>query len=302
MSKPTVSKHITTLEKHLGARLLRRTTRTLGLTEIGANFYAHCQKVMAEIEAAEVEVLRSSTEPRGTLRISAPTSFGCRPVALSLSDFQDRYPDIKVELALTDRIVDLVTEGFDLAVRIAPSEPSGMGFRLLAPCVHVVCAAPGYCERHGTPEAPLDLRSHNCLIHSEIATGDTWELHGPDGPETVRVTGRLRTDNGEALRLAVLAGFGLALLPTLLVDDDLRSGRLRNVLPAYRDNRRSVYAVWPYTGHVVPKTRACLGYLELWFSQRPPEGGTSRVGPAGRQPIRSGGMWPAERNGTAVAE
>lgn len=269
MSKATVSKHVTALEKHLDSRLLNRTTRTLRLTEVGANFYVHCQKAMGEMEAAEAEVSRSSTEPRGRLRISAPTPFGCRPVASVLGEFMDRYPDIQIDLVLSDHIADLNREGFDLAIRITRREPSRMLFRLLASCVFIVCAAPSYCERYGMPRVPSDLTNHHCLICAHGAIGDNWGLEGPNGRETVTVAGRLRINNCEALRLALLSGLGIGLMPTFLVADDIRAGRLCNVLPAYQESGYSIFAVYSSDSHAVPKVQAFIDHLEAHFRQSP---------------------------------
>lgn len=173
MSKPTVSKHITTLERHLGARLLNRTTRSIGLTEIGTNFYGHCRNIMTELETAESEVLQSSSAPRGRLRITAPNCFGDQRLAPALPEFLDMYPDVEIDLTLENRFVDLIKEGLDLAIRITRNAPTNHGFRYLAPFVRIVCAGPAYCERHGRPVTALDLVNHNCLVNPCFATSDT---------------------------------------------------------------------------------------------------------------------------------
>ena len=192
MSKPTVGKHITTLEQHLGARLLNRTTRSLGLTEIGARFYGHCQNIMAEMATAEAEVLQFSGAPRGPLRIGAPVCFGDRCVAPELPEFPDRYPDIEIDLSLGNHHVDLIKEGYDPAVRVTRNEPAGLVSTYLAPCTHLVCATPEYLERHGRPRTVADLARHNCLMYVSFGSGHSWQLDGPNGPETVKVSGRFQ--------------------------------------------------------------------------------------------------------------
>ena len=261
LSKPTVSKHIATLEDHLGARLLNRTTRSLGLTEIGKRFHVHCRTIMAELDAAETEVLLSSAAPRGRLRITAPSWFGDRLVTAELPDFLALYPDIEIEMSLTNRFVDLIKEDFDLAIRIAPEPPAGLGFRHLLPCVHIVCAAPCYCDRHGRPARPGDLGRHSCLVSTSFASGDCWRLAGPDGVETVKVSGRFRADNGNALHMALLSGLGLSLIPQILVEDDLKTGRLCNALPDYQENSYSILALYPHEHGVPPKVQAVVDHL-----------------------------------------
>jgi DNA-binding transcriptional LysR family regulator len=261
MSKPTVSKHITTLERHLGARLLNRTTRSLGLTEIGARFYGHCQNIMAEVATAEAEVLQSSGTPRGRLRITAPVCFGDRCLAPELPEFLERYPDIQIELSLSNQHVDLIKEGYDLAVRITRNEPAGLLSTYLAPCSHVVCATPQYLERHAKPRRVADLAEHECLMYVFFGSGHSWQLDGPSGTETVRVNGRFQANNGDALRQALLAGLGIALMPTYLVGEDLAAGRLVDVLPGYRENTYSILAVHPEEGRDLPKIQALVEYL-----------------------------------------
>lgn len=278
MSKPTVSKHISMLEAHLGARLLNRTTRSLGLTEVGANFYGHCRNIMAELEVAEGEVVRSGSAPRGRLRVSAPTCFGDRWVAPALPEFLDMYPDLEIDLALDNGFVDLIRDGFDLAIRITREPPAGLGFRRLAPFLHLVYGAPGYGERFGWPETPRHLAGHNCLINPYFAAGDCWQLSGPNGVEAVKVAGRFRADDGGALRSAVLAGCGLALMPSFLVAADVVAGRLCDALPGYRENSFAVYAVYPETDRIAPKVQAFLNYLEPRLGACGPRGQMSDVG------------------------
>jgi DNA-binding transcriptional LysR family regulator len=263
LSKATVSKQVATLEERLGARLLNRTTRSLGLTEIGSKFYAHCQQIMAELETAEDEVTQFSTEPRGTLRITAPVSFGARYLAPDVCDFLQLYPSIQVDLALSDRTLGLSEGSFDLAIRITQKVPAHLRSTRLARCVHLVCAAPSYCRRHGKPQDAEYLAAHTCLVYVHRASGDTWCVDGPSGPTAVRVTGSLRTNNGDAMREALLSGLGIGLMPLFLVADDLKAGRLCDVLPGYRDRSYSIYAVYPDHGAVLPKVRVFVNFLQM---------------------------------------
>ncbi len=263
MSKPTVSKNVTALERQLGARLLNRTTRSLGLTEIGTRFYAHCQTIMAELEVAEREVLQFSDAPRGRLRISVQPCFGLHCMVSELPEFLDLYPDIEIDLMLDNRPTDLIGEGVDMAIRIAQGEPAGLRAVSLVDCVHLVCGAPRYFERCGLPRTPGDLANHNCLGYVHNGSTDTWQLEGPRGLEPVMVKGRLRANSGDALRVALLSGLGVGLMPAFLVDEDLEAGRLCDALPGYRDNSHSVFAVYPHGNYVSPKVQAFIEYLEM---------------------------------------
>lgn len=295
MSKATVSKHVSMLEEHLGARLLNRTTRSLGLTEAGARFYAHCQKIVAELSTAETELMDAGAAPSGTLRVSAPTCFGTRHLAPLLGDFLRRYPDLEIDMTLADRKIDLIEASHDVAVRIARQAFPGLCSRRLASSPQVVCAVPAYIARYGRPSAPENLVDHNALTHACLTTGDIWTLEGPGGPKSVKVRGRLRANNGSALRPALLTGFGLALMPTFLVGEDLDAGRLVNLLPDYQDNSYSVYAIYAHDRHVSPKVEAFVDFLEQQFGDRPHwHGGQAEAAPL-RTPSGAAGQSGATR-------
>lgn len=262
MSKATVSKHVTMLEAHLGTRLLNRTTRSLGLTEDGARFYAHCRNILAELASAETELLQAGASPRGRLRVNAPTFFGSRRLAPALYDFLESYPELEVELTLCDEEDDLVAVGMDVAIRVSREPEAGTRATRLAPCAMVVCGAPRYLERYGAPAVPGDLVRHNCLSYVPSPDADVWCLDGPTGEARIKVRGRFRANDAEALRSAVLSGFGLALMPTLQVAEDLRAGDLVEVLPGYQARSHSIYVIHPNGGQVPAKTRAFIGFLE----------------------------------------
>ena len=268
-SKSAVSKAVSQLEDRLGARLLNRTTRRLSLTEAGTAYYERAARILAEAAEADETVSALQDEPRGTLRVNAPMSFGQRHLAPAIGAFLKRYPALRLDITLADRFVDLVGEGYDVAIRIAALPDSSLIAAKLAPNRRVVCASPGYFARAGTPLHPHDLVDHNCFGYAYQATGDTWRFLGPDGPTAVRVTGSLTANNGEILRAAMREGLGLALVPTFSISDELRSGELVAVLPDYLDVETSVYAVYPHSRHLSAKVRAFVDFLRDRFGPEP---------------------------------
>jgi len=270
MSQPVVSKAVTRLEEKLGARLLNRTTRRLSLTEAGSELYRRSVRALQEIENAELEVARFQTEPRGTLRVSAPMSFSILQLGSKLQSFLDRYPGVSVELNLDDRRVDLVDEGFDIAIRIANLQDSSLVARKIAPCRQVICAAPSYLEKHGVPELPEDLLEHNCILYSFLTNAREWRLTDPQGEtHVVPLKGSLQTNNGLVNRAAALSGIGLVMLPTFYVGDQIRSGELKPVLCRFRPADMAVYAVYPERRNLTPKVRAFIDFLAQTFGPEP---------------------------------
>jgi DNA-binding transcriptional LysR family regulator len=266
LSKSAVSKQVSRLEDRLGLRLLNRTTRRLSLTEGGATFYQGCQRVVAEAEAAEQAVTHLASAPRGRLRVNAPMSFGVRHVSPALPEFLTRYPELTIDLALNDRVVDLVEEGFDLGIRIGRLTDSSLVARRLAPNRAVLSAAPGYLEARGMPRRPAELESHACLIYSYQATGEGWRLAGPEGERHFKVSGPLRVNNGAAILAAACGGLGVALLPCFICGEDLRAGRLVRVLPDWEAPPDSaVSAVYPAARHLSPKVRVFVDFLAERF-------------------------------------
>lgn len=265
LSKSAVSKQVARLEDRLGARLINRTTRRLSLTAAGTAFYERCARVIAEAEEAERAVSSLHAEPRGVLKVNAPMSFATLQLAPAIPEFMARYPELAVDLTLNDRMVDLVDEGFDVAVRIARLTDSSLIARRLAPSRRLVVASPDYFARRGTPARPEDLKNHNCLLYAYTLTGDEWRFRD----QSVRVTGNLKANNGEVLRAAVLAGAGVALMPTFIVGDDVRAGRLQAVLGAWEDHSSSVYAVYPHARYLSTKVRVFVDYLAGRFGARP---------------------------------
>lgn len=268
LSKSTVSKAVSGLEDRFGARLLNRTTRRLSLTEAGMAFYDRCSRMVAEAAAAEESISELSAGPRGTLRVTAPLSFGFLHLAPLVPAFLESYPHIDLDMNLTDEFVDVVEGGFDLAVRVGRLVDSRLMARKLAPCRFAVCGAPAYFERHGAPQSPRDLSRHFCMRYSHLATQDEWHFEGPEGRVSVRIGGRFRSDNGDALRAAALEGLGLLYTPTFIVGDDLRAGRLVEVLSDYLWET-GVYAVYPSGRYVPAKLRVFVDFLVKRFGPAP---------------------------------
>lgn len=271
MSQPVVSKAVTRLEEKLGARLLNRTTRRLSLTEAGAELYRRSARALAEIEDAELEVARFQTEPRGTLRVSAPTSFSILHLGPALQTFTERFPSVSVEMHLDDRQVDLVEEGYDLAIRIARLQDSNLIARKLAPCRQVLCASPSYLAKRGVPERPEDLLEHNCIVYSLVSTPREWRLIDSNSETSVvPINGALTSNNGLLNRSAAIAGAGIVLLPAFYIGEELRSGQLKAVLTEFKLAELAIYAVYPERRNLTPKVRAFVDFLAATLGPVPP--------------------------------
>jgi DNA-binding transcriptional LysR family regulator len=269
VSKSAVSAHVQRLEARLGVRLLHRTTRRLSVTEAGAAYYRHCARILAEAAAAEQAAGALQREPRGTLRISAPDSFGWMHVAPAVPAFLRRYPELGVDIALSAAHVDLVEQGLDLAIRIGVLEDSPLVVRRLAPSRLVLAAAPAYLKAQGKPRRPDELSRHNCLCNNLLPWGDEWRLVGKGGELRVAVGGSFRSNNAETLRAAALDGIGIALLPSWAVAEPLRRGALRRVLPGWEPPGSTIYAVYPDNRLMSMKVRAFVDHLARSFGRTP---------------------------------
>ncbi|KFC73352.1 NADH-quinone oxidoreductase subunit I [Bosea sp. LC85] len=266
LSPAVISKRIRRLEERLGVRLLQRTTRQLSLTEAGQGFYERVVSILSSIEDAEAWVASGAGQARGTLRVSAPTSFGRLHIAPHLKPFLDANPMVTVDLILSDSFVDIIAEGFDLAVRIADLQDSSLVAKRLAPNHRVLCAAPDYVGAHGIPASIEELSHHTLIAHNT----DQWRLDGPIGPVGVRVNGPLRTNSSEVVREALLAGVGIALRSTWDVGPELKTGQLVRVLPDYSVGKRvAVYAVYPSRRHMEQKVRVFVDYLAELYGATP---------------------------------
>lgn len=262
LAKSAVSRRLAELESHLGVSLIQRTTRRLNLTDSGRAYYARCVAILADVEEAESAVSQEHGALRGHLKVALPLAFGLLRLAPLIMDFMTRHPGVRLELDFNDRQVDLMQEGFDLALRIATLEDSSLIARRLAPIRHVVCASPGYLARHGTPRAAADLAQHVCLAYSNVRDPGLWSYRGPDGqPGQVRVPVRLAASSGEFLLRTAIAGEGVVLLPAFYVDEALQSGRLALLLTDHAWPELSAYAVYPPTRHLSSRARAFIDFL-----------------------------------------
>jgi DNA-binding transcriptional LysR family regulator len=266
-TRAAVSKQIGSLEERIGAQLLQRTTRRMYLTEIGEEFYARCARIAAEVDEAEREVASHQGAVRGTLRVGAPVTFGRRYLAPVVSGFLAEYPDVQLDLVLSDTPRSLESEDFDASIRVAPRPESGEVARLLAPSHHVVCGAPAYFDAHGVPERPEDLLGHACLLYSSLPTPSVWRF---SSGKTVRVRGRFAVNHGESLRRAAIDGLGIAYMPTFIVGEDLEEGQLVSVLDRYAHSVQKVWVVHPRSRNLAPKVRVFVEFLAQHFEGGPP--------------------------------
>ncbi len=269
-SQPVVSKAVTRLEEKLGARLLNRTTRRLSLTEAGSELYRRSGRALKEIEDAELEIARFQTEPRGTLRVAAPMSFSILQLGPFIQEFLRSYPGVSLELNMNDQQVDLVEEGYDLAIRIGQLQSSNLVARKITPCRQVMCASPAYLAKHGTPERPEDLLEHNCIVYSFQMTPREWRLMDADGEtHVVPVHGTLHSNSGLVNREAAIAGAGIVMLPTFYIGEQVKSGVLQPVLCKFKPPELAVSVVYPERRNLMPKVRAFIDALAEKFGGGP---------------------------------
>ncbi|WP_421654441.1 LysR family transcriptional regulator [Leptothermofonsia sp. ETS-13] len=267
MSRSQVNKLVIALENELGVQLLHRSTRVVTPTETGLAFHERCVEILASLEEAEQSVTRLQVEPRGRLRVNAPMSFGTMHLAPALADFLVQYPDLQVQLTLSDRFIDPIEEGFDVTVRIAkPQESASLIVHPLMSAQRVLCAAPSYLEMNGNPTCPDELYHHSCLHYGQLAIENHWTLIGPDGEYTIAVNGVLCSNNGEVLRDAAVRGLGITLLPTFIVGQALQQGTLQIVLPNYHPPELSISVIYPVNRHLSTKVRLLIDFLQERFS------------------------------------
>jgi DNA-binding transcriptional LysR family regulator len=257
LSKSAVSKHVTALEESLGARLLNRTTRRLAPTDAGEEYYRRGTRILAELQEADAAIQEKSKEPRGRLRISAPMSFGIRHLGDAVAVFLRRHPHIQIDLALSDRYVDLVAERFDVAIRIGRLKDSSLHSRVLAPLRMVMCASPAYLKARGTPRKPADLGAHVCLTYTYADGSTSWRLKG----RTMSVTGVAHADNGDILRQLALAGLGIVIQPSFIVGPDVAKGKLVSLMPEHIAQDGAIHAVYPATRHVSGAVRLFIDFM-----------------------------------------
>ena len=260
-SKAVVSKYINALEDHLGVELLRRTTRSLSLTEAGRHYRKRCADVLGEIESLEASVREDIAAPRGPLRVTAPPGLASHYLHVMTKDFLERYPEVTLDLDLTHRMVDLVEEGIDVAIRVTDPRDSSLVARRIAPAPIIAVAAPSYLRQRGTPKKPADLRDHDCLVDTNFRDQQRWRFRIGDKNETVTVDGPLRVNNPDAVREMAEAGLGIALVPDFVARDALIAGSLCEVLKGRVALHWSILAVYPRRRYLPVRVRAYVDHL-----------------------------------------
>lgn len=268
-SKAAVSRHVEALERRLGARLLQRTTRRLSLTEPGQVFYDRCRELLAALEDAEAEITSHGAAAIGLLRVNAPVTFGVHHLAPLWPAFLARHPKVELDVTLSDRLVDVVEEGYDLVVRIARLDDSSIVSRRIASMRLVLCASPRYVAEHGAPRHPSELAQHAVVGYSYFSSKDEWHFEDPQGrPVSVRTQPAVHTNSGDTGRAMALAHYGIVLQPSFLVAPDLASGALVELMPEYRAAQIGIHAVYPTRRHLSPKVRVLLEFLAESFRGR----------------------------------
>lgn len=271
MSKATVSKAVTRLEERLGARLFNRTSRKIALTDAGQKLSGYAARLLADGEAAESEALAQSVAPRGLVKLAVPMTYGAKSVAPLLPDFLKAYPDVSIDLHLSDAIVDLIGDGFDLGIRIGDLPDSSLVARRIRTMPRHTVAAPSYLKTHGTPTHPSQLADHNCFGYAYLTT--SWHYTNAAGEDAfARPTGRLRVNNGEAVMPALLAGLGIADLPEFIVGDAIAAGKVEVILKDWKQKDGAVHLVMPPGGPRPARVEVLADFL------------TERLGPAGDKP------------------
>jgi DNA-binding transcriptional LysR family regulator len=269
VSRSSVSKAVAKLEHSLGASLLNRSTRHLSLTEIGTAFFDYCTRINYEADQAHKMIESLNAQPRGVLKVAASVAFGTLHIAPAISDFLRHYPELDIDMTITDRVVDLTEEGYDVVVSVTRDLPQALVARKLAPIRRKLCATPDYFDDFGTPLLPQDLVNHNCLDYIHSGDKGLWRFNGPGGEVSVPVSGRLRINDDEALSQVVLGGFGLALLPTFIIGKDIQAKRLKSVLSEYIPVHQHVYALYLPKRNLPLKIRVLIDFLIERFGTEP---------------------------------
>jgi DNA-binding transcriptional LysR family regulator len=270
MSTSAVSRHVAELEAHLDTRLLNRTTRRLSLTESGQAFHERCVQLLADLAEAEETVTAAAMVPRGTLRLTSSITFGVRHLASAIADFSALHPQVGFDVELSDRVVDIVDEGLDLAVRIGAIGSQALIARKVATTQLVLCAAPSYLERRGRPVTPQDLARHTCLTYEYLVARNVWRFRDRQGGEqVVKIGGNAHANNGQFLAALALAGMGIALEPDFIVAPEIRAGALVRVLPGYTPPSSDVYVAYPSRRHLSAKVRVFVDFLARRFAGTP---------------------------------
>lgn len=261
LSQPTISKHVSALEKHLGVKLMNRSTRQLALTELGKEYYHHCTRILDDLEEAEASVGKQQSELTGTLRINVPVSFGRLELLPVLWSFMKEYPAINLDIVMDDHYVDLVKEGIDLAIRIGPLFDSSLVARKLGGYQRVTVATQSYLDEFGEPETIEELKQHSCIVFTLLTTGNKWQYYEKGELKKIRVKGRVSTSSPDTMREAALQGFGIAVAPTWLVQDCIDDGRLKVILSDYTPTAMELNAIYPERHYVAAKVHALIDHM-----------------------------------------
>jgi DNA-binding transcriptional LysR family regulator len=269
LSHTAVSRQIKQLEAHLGAQLLNRTTRRFALTDAGKQYYEASRQILDALDEADRAVTAHQARPSGTLRINAPMAFGTLELAAWLPAFIAQYPELTVDLVCNDRIVDLIEDSFDVALRLTRGLPdSTLIAKKLADSPLLLAASPAYLKQQGTPRTPADLERHNCLVYTQAQHPRVWSFRSPGGEESVTVQGSLQANTSVALRAAALAGLGIISAASFIVHEDVRRGALTALLPDYPQRPRELYALYPQSRHLSPKVRAFIDFATKHYRER----------------------------------
>lgn len=271
LSTSTVSRNLADLEAHLGVRLLNRTTRRLSLTESGQAFYERCVQLLADLEEAEIVATAAAVVPRGTLKLTCSIAFGVRHLGAAITEFAQRFPAMRFEIELSDRMVDIVDEGMDLALRIGEVGAQTLIGRRIGSSQLICCASPDYLARHGTPSVPADLAQHACLTYAYSPNGNVWRFRDARGADqSVRIAGPAHANNGQMLSALAVAGLGIALEPDFIIAPDVQSGALVRLLPGFQPPATAIHAVYPSRRHLSAKVRAFVDFLATYFAAHQP--------------------------------
>lgn len=268
-SQATISKKVAALEAKLGVKLLTRSSRDLSLTQVGAEYYEKCVAIISELDEAEAKARSQLASPKGVIRITAPVVFGRLVLAPIMAEFLSIYPDIKVDLALSDKHVDLITEGVDVAIRAKQLEDSSLVARHLFDNPMLLVASPDYLALQGEPKEPTELKQHNCLVYSRLKTVNVWYFDYQDQNFTIPVRGNFQSDNGDVILELALTGVGLAVLPIWMVDEHLKSGRLKQIMSDYVAKPLPFNAIYPQSRYIPLKVRCFVDFIKQKLSGNP---------------------------------
>jgi DNA-binding transcriptional LysR family regulator len=261
LSRGMATRYVAGLEEHLGVRLLHRTTRKLSLTEAGIDYNERATQVLSMIAEAESSVAQEASAPRGILKVSSSNAFGARHLGMAITAYLQQYPGVQVDVTLSDRVVDLVEEGFDVAIRVAPRIDQGLVARKLARVKLVVCASPDYLKSHGMPMVPEDLVKHQCLTYSYVNSPNEWRFRREGLEQKIMVSGNLWGNSGDILRSAAVEGLGITLQPDFMIYEALRERKLVRVLSDWDADELGVFAVYPNRKFLPPKVRSFIDFL-----------------------------------------